>query len=118
MAYGSCQPAVVVQTVPATSIAIAGGDMHYCLQHQLGSRSVSVWQGRPGIADSVGLQCNIPVALLCIEVTARTGASAELTLGIPNEEPLTFHSPAICTDAYDGYEAAILEAFGRWYPHL
>jgi IS1 family transposase len=27
------------------------------------------------------------------------------------------HMPAIFTDAYDGYEAAILEAFGRRYPH-
>jgi IS1 family transposase len=27
------------------------------------------------------------------------------------------HLPAIFTDAYDGYETAILEAFGRRYPH-
>jgi IS1 family transposase len=27
------------------------------------------------------------------------------------------HLPAIFTDAYDGYEAAILEAFGRRYPY-
>ena len=26
------------------------------------------------------------------------------------------HLPAICTDAYEGYESAILEAFGRRYP--
>jgi hypothetical protein len=26
------------------------------------------------------------------------------------------HLPAIFTDAYEGYESAILEAFGRWYP--
>ena len=26
------------------------------------------------------------------------------------------HFPALLTDAYDGYEPAILEAFGRCYP--
>jgi IS1 family transposase len=27
-----------------------------------------------------------------------------------------WHLPAICTDAYDGYESAILDVFGRRYP--